>query len=122
MSLNILIVDDDVCCRMVNGMACKQAFQDPEIRYAFDGLNALDELTRFTPDLIITDFSMGKMNGETFTLNVRELFPNLRLCPILLVTGSVYQGVKAEVFSRITPKGNFEELVKDITEVMEGIA
>jgi two-component system response regulator EvgA len=50
---------------------------------AFDGLNAVEQASQLSPDLIILDLSMPRMNGLDAARELRSLCPNV---PILLNT------------------------------------
>jgi two-component system response regulator EvgA len=50
---------------------------------AFDGLNALEQAPELSPDLIILDLSMPRMNGLDAARELRSICPNV---PILLNT------------------------------------
>jgi two-component system response regulator EvgA len=50
---------------------------------AFDGLNAVEQASQLSPDLIIIDLSMPRMNGLDAARELRSLCPNV---PILLNT------------------------------------
>ncbi len=50
---------------------------------AFDGLNALEQAPRLSPDLIILDLSMPRMNGLDAARQLHNLCPDV---PILLNT------------------------------------
>ena len=50
---------------------------------AFDGLNALEQAPELSPDLIILDLSMPRMNGLDTARELRSICPDV---PILLNT------------------------------------
>lgn len=50
---------------------------------AFDGLNAVEQAPALSPDLIILDLSMPRMNGLDAARELRSICPNV---PILLNT------------------------------------
>jgi len=50
---------------------------------AFDGLNAVEQASQLSPDLIILDLSMPRMNGLDAARELRSIYPNV---PILLNT------------------------------------
>jgi DNA-binding NarL/FixJ family response regulator len=50
---------------------------------AFDGLNAVEQAPVLTPDLIILDLSMPRMNGVDAARELRSICPNV---PILMNT------------------------------------
>ena len=61
---------------------------------ARDGIDALDKLSRITPDLIILDMSMPRMNGVDAARELKHICPNV---PVILYTAF------ADVFLRQQP-------------------
>lgn len=56
-----------------------------ECAVAHAGKQALDELTRFYPDLILSDVIMPGMDGIEFARIAQQVLPG---CPILLCSGN----------------------------------
>jgi DNA-binding response OmpR family regulator len=57
-----------------------------DVRTAFDGLEGLEEMDRFKPDVAILDIGMPKMNGYTVAKCIRERMDETQ--PLLIaVTG-----------------------------------
>lgn len=55
-----------------------------EVRAARNGAAALELLTEFEPDILLTDIKMPKMNGIELATRIRKSFPD---CSILLISG-----------------------------------
>jgi PAS domain S-box-containing protein len=68
-SLRILVVDDNV--DSATTMAALLGMYGHEIRTAHDGLQALEEVNRFEPQVAILDIGLPKMNGYTVASNIR---------------------------------------------------
>lgn len=64
-----------------------------EVATARDGLEALDRLREFKPDLVITDLNMPRMNGLEFIEAARKE-PEGRAVPMLLLTTETAQELK----------------------------
>ena len=62
---------------------------DYHLRFAHNGLEALELLKSFTPDLMLLDIKMPKMHGMEILKQVKQLKPKL---PVIIVTG--YQSVE----------------------------
>jgi signal transduction histidine kinase/CheY-like chemotaxis protein len=69
-SLRILVVDDNVDA--VTTLAALLGMHGHEVRTAHDGLQALDVMKEFTPDVAILDIGMPKMNGYAVAARIRE--------------------------------------------------
>ncbi len=83
MSLKILTVDDSRTMRDMLRMALSGAGFD--VVQAVDGVDGLDVLERETPDVVITDINMPKMDGFGFIEGARKK-TQFRVTPILVLT------------------------------------
>src|SRR5579864_8798146 len=71
----LLVVDDEEAIREVtSAMLAEQGY---EILTAEDGLQALELLPQFCPDLVVTDLRMPRMSGFELLKVMRERFPRL---------------------------------------------
>ena len=71
--MTILVVDDSKTMRALITRALKQAgFGEHTIVQAGNGLEGLQAAADSSPDLIISDWSMPKMNGLQFLRKLRE--------------------------------------------------
>ena len=89
----VLVVDDSATDRrLAGGLLEKQSSFN--ILYAADGHEALKQLERHLPDLVLTDLNMPEMNGLELVNVVNEEYP---LIPVVLMTaqGSEEIAVKA---------------------------
>ncbi|HYC43846.1 MAG TPA: ATP-binding protein [Burkholderiales bacterium] len=83
-ALRILVVDDNIDSAAT--MAELLRMQGHEVRTAHDGLQAVEEMTRFRADAAILDIGMPKMNGYTVAKRIREICDERQ--PLLIaVTG-----------------------------------
>lgn len=81
MGERILIVEDDLACARMVSDGLSEA--DYEIATAHDGLEALQEVYRNQPDLVILDLMMPGMDGWKVCRRIRDL-SNI---PIIILTG-----------------------------------
>ena len=66
----VLIVDDDrSIVRMLRLILHTSGF---EVSIAYDGVEALDEIERDPPDVVLLDLNMPVMDGETFLRVIRN--------------------------------------------------
>jgi CheY-like chemotaxis protein len=76
--VNILIVEDDMDLQNVYAMILGS--QGYRVKTANDGLEGLNILHSFTPDLILLDYFMPVMDGKTFLQNYdASQFPNTKI-------------------------------------------
>jgi CheY-like chemotaxis protein len=81
--LTVLVVDDDALIAMSTSMMVEDLGHEVvEVHSGCDALNVLRSGQKI--DLLITDFSMPKMNGAQLAQAAKEIRPRL---PILIATG-----------------------------------
>jgi len=81
--LDILIVDDSVSIRQVVSRLMRQ--QGWQVRTSRDGIEALEEVHRSRPDVVILDIEMPRMNGYEFLAAFRRL-PDCKNTPVIMLT------------------------------------
>ena len=79
----ILVVDDSVTMRKVSGRLLEH--NGFVVQTAKDGLDAIEVLRTFTPNLILLDIEMPRMDGFEFAQYVRQE-SNVKDIPIIMVT------------------------------------
>lgn len=79
----VLIVDDDPINRVV--LENQLQSDDYEIRLAEDGLQALQILATFKPDIVLLDLMMPRMSGLEVITEIRKTAP-ASLLPVLILT------------------------------------
>ena len=86
MAEKILIVDDEVdTLRLVGLMLERQGY---EIIAAENGEQALEEVEKDAPDLILLDVMMPGMDGPTTLKNLKQV-PGLEQTPVIFLTAKV---------------------------------
>jgi CheY-like chemotaxis protein len=95
---HILVVDDAQTTR--RAMAALLSAEGYTVSTAEDGLDALEQLRRQTPDLIISDLHMPRMSGSELLRVVRRRFPTIA---VILASGDdedngVPDGLIADAF------------------------
>ncbi|HET9047036.1 MAG TPA: Hpt domain-containing protein, partial [Casimicrobiaceae bacterium] len=79
----VMIVDDSLTVRKVTSrMLQREGF---EVVTARDGVDALEQLAEHTPDVILLDIEMPRMDGFEFTKNVKGS-PDHANIPIVMIT------------------------------------
>ncbi len=95
MAQRILVVEDDPNIRRVLTLQLKDAGY--EIEAVEDGVKALEEVERQTPDLILLDVMMPKMSGYEVCERLRQDFQGSRV-PIIMLTAKSTVEEKVEGF------------------------
>ncbi len=112
----ILVVDDEAAIRKT--AEALLATQGYEIVTAVDGFDALVQLRRSLPDLIISDLSMPNMSGFEFLSVVRKRFPQI---PVIAISGAYNGGLGGVIADAFFFKGQYspEELFTKIRGLIE---
>lgn len=79
----VLIVDDSLSVR--NSLSQLMADAGYRVHTARDGVDAVEALRSFTPDIVLTDLEMPNMNGLELTAHIRNR-DDLRQVPVLMIT------------------------------------
>lgn len=90
----VLVAEDDP--GMLQAMTLAFELEDFKVVSARDGQDALEQLASSTPDLIITDLLMPRMNGAKLIEHVRSN-PAYRNIPVLLISAALPKHVDASI-------------------------
>lgn len=80
----LLVVDDDALARQLIARALHT--QTYDLRFAGDGIDALNQLRRMRPDVILMDVRMPGLDGVSLTHRLKA-DPELARIPVILMTG-----------------------------------
>lgn len=69
MSKVLLVEDDQILARLYQAKFQKEGF---EIKLSFDGQEGFDSMKSFSPDLVILDLIMPKVDGFSFLQKVKD--------------------------------------------------
>ncbi len=118
---NLLIVDDtDVDLMLMEGLLSAPGFT---IVTAGDGFQALEKISEWSIDLILTDLQMPRMDGLELVREVRKKHPDI---PVILTTGKGSEDIAEEALlagaSTYIPKsklsGMLESTVKEVLDLL----
>ena len=83
MPKKILVVEDEEAIREMLGIRLEEAGY--ETLFAIDGLSALNQVKENSPDLILLDYTLPKMNGIDVCSQIKEN-PRLSHIPVILLS------------------------------------
>ena len=112
----ILVVDDERLLADTTASILRRA--GFATRTAYDGFEALENMSTFRPDYILTDIMMPSMNGVELAIAIVKMYPRTK---ILLFSG---QAGIAEILEESRSKGfEFPLLAKPVhpSKLIEGI-
>jgi two-component system response regulator HydG len=86
----ILIIDDDRdMCLLLKRFLSRHGYEVAEV---YSGKKALEMAEEFKPDLVMCDFRLEDMDGNTVLIKMKEKFPSV---PFIIITG--YSDIKTAV-------------------------
>ena len=116
-SIKVLIADDEADVRTV--MAKKVSQAGYEVTTAVDGQDAWDKIVAVSPDVILLDLMMPRMDGFTILKKLREGPPSKKWQPVIIVSGrgelaDMQQGFALEADHYITKPCPIEDILRGI--------
>lgn len=115
---NILVVDDSAADRILAGRLLEKEGHGP-VRYAVNGLEALEHARAERPDIIVSDLQMPEMDGLKLVEVARDEFPSI---PVVLMTAKGSEEIAAEALRKgaagYVPK---MALSRQLTEIVQRI-
>ncbi len=121
--VKVLVVDDSA---MVLEMVCAHLKQNGiEVLEAHDGSEAVEKLKTVTPDLVVTDVVMPKMNGYELCRWIKNNASTKDVPVIMCTTKSEefdkYWGMKQGADAYLTKPYHPPELIKTIKQLLSQI-
>jgi CheY-like chemotaxis protein len=103
----VLVADDERVIADTLAMILNQSGFDA--RAVYSGENALESVTTFVPDMLISDVIMADLNGIDAAIRIRKLLPGIK---VLLFSG---QAATADLLEKARANGHeFEILAKPV--------
>jgi DNA-binding response OmpR family regulator len=117
----LLVEDEEELIKIVETYFRDEGF---DVRVALSAENALSLLSSFTPDIIVSDVKMGRMDGFQFLELIRKM-PLVKNVPLIFLTimddrSSVERAAKLGASGYMTKPFDVEELHEKIREVLGG--
>ena len=78
-TVSIMIADENILVRKIIRMIIQGDPRVSVIKEAEDGLDLLDQLNYFIPDIIIMDSSLSTLSGLNADRTIKELYPEVKL-------------------------------------------
>jgi two-component system response regulator HydG len=101
----ILVIDDDVdICLLMERFLTRNGF---EVTTAQSGKRGLEILNDLEPDLVLTDFKLGDINGAELLRKVKEKYPSV---PVIIITG--YSDIKVAI--NVMKQGAYDYVTKPL--------
>ena len=120
MNCSVLVVDDEYDIRqLLTTMLSMMGYQS---YMAQDGLEALEKISEYQPDILILDVMMPRMDGLTLCRHLRGDEATATL-PIIMLSGkahheAIQEGLNAGANRYMVKPTGLDELTRNITEVL----
>ncbi|MCA9917124.1 MAG: response regulator [Anaerolineales bacterium] len=120
MKCSVLVVDDEFEIRqLLTTMLTMMGYKS---FMAQDGLDALEKIPEYQPDILILDVMMPRMDGLTLCRQLRGAAETAAL-PIIMLSGKAHQeaiqeGLNAGANRYLVKPTGLEELTRNITEIL----
>jgi two-component system response regulator MprA len=120
MNCSVLVVDDESEIRQL--LATMLTMMGYQSFMANDGLDALEKISAYKPDILILDVMMPRMDGLTLCRKLREAAETADL-PIIMLSGKAHQeaiqeGLQAGANRYLVKPTGLDELTRNINEVL----
>jgi two-component system response regulator MprA len=114
------VVDDEYEIRQL--LATMLTMMGYQSFMAHDGLDALEKIPEYQPDILILDVMMPRMDGLTLCRKLRDSEETAAL-PIIMLSGKAHQeaiqeGLQAGANRYLVKPTGLDELTRNITEVL----
>lgn len=120
-NFKILFVEDEITIR--EHIANSLSYIVKEVKEAANGLEALEVMENFTPDIIISDLEMPLMNGPEFIKKVRSDNKDVIIVVLTAHTNSEYllELIDMHIEHFIVKPMNFEKLLEVLQKCEKSI-
>lgn len=119
--IKVLIADDERFTRQgILDMVDWDKLNVSEVKEAYDGINALEILKDFEPNILLTDVRMPRLNGIDLAFKARELYHN---CMILFMSGYsdkeyLKSAIKLKAINYVEKPIEIEELEENLNNAI----
>lgn len=119
--MNILLVDDDNIILKVIYTAFKKS--NISCKACYNPATAIEEFSKDTYDIVITDFQMPRINGIEVLKQVRKVNPDV---PVIMICGFVNEYIKKQatnsgVTTYFEKPIDIDKLIKKCKELVENV-
>jgi len=116
MSIEILIVDDHKIIRDVLKKIFEVESDITVIGTAANGLEAINKTAELTPDVVLMDIVMPKMNGFEATKRIKEKYPEIEIIILSMkyANEDIYRALEAGAIGYVIKESDRNELSEAI--------
>ncbi len=120
--IRILIVDDNPILREGLKSVLSHSPILDIVGEAADGLEAIDSVKKFHPDLVLMDLSMPRMDGIAATREIKKKWPETKILAFTVHKTPEYQtaALEAGVDGYLVKDSSRTELIQSIKDTLDG--
>ena len=120
--IRIMLVDDHELVRGSWKLLLKQNSRFSVIAECKNGAEAIDEVHRLAPDIVLMDINMSPVNGLEATERITQKNPSARIIGLSINSQPIYarKMMKAGAFGYVTKNSTLQEMTHAIIEVHNG--
>lgn len=120
--IRIILVDDHKLARESWSLLLDYDSRFSVIKECENGPDAIQEVSRLKPDILLVDINMYPLNGFEVTQKVLEADPSMKIIGISVNNQPSYANKMLEIGARgfVTKGSPFEEITHAIVEVHNG--
>jgi len=118
----IMIVDDHKLFRDGLKLLLKTQSFVLEIQEASNGIEFIEKLETYTPDIVMMDIAMPEMNGVEATKRAIEIYPDIKIIALSMYADDEYYSkmISAGAKAFLLKNSDIEEVQNAIISVWEG--
>jgi DNA-binding NarL/FixJ family response regulator len=121
-NVKIILIDDHEVVRKGLRSLLESEPNLEVVAEAHDGISAIENITKFEPDVAIMDLQLPKMNGIEVTRQICRIMPKIKVIVFTFYGNETYvlSAFHAGAKSYVVKDAPLEELLRAIKEVMSG--
>ena len=120
--IRILIVDDNPILREGLKSVLSRSPNFDVVDEAADGLEAIDSVNKFHPDLVLMDLSMPRMDGLAATREIKKKWPGTKILAFTIHNTPEYltATLEAGADGYLLKDSSQTELIQSIQDILDG--
>ncbi len=122
MNINVIIADDHTIVRDGLRLILEASNSISVVAQASDGLEIIQKVRQYHPDVVLMDISMPNMNGIEATLRITKEFPSVRIVILSMQSSleDIYRALQAGAIGYLLKESAGTEVVDAVKAAFSG--